>query len=256
MVVIYGNYPHTFANVVVNNPIKRHVADFWNFSHDRVEYDPRWEGVDQIFLINAAERRDRYDALLRELAAARAPLHRLTRIEAVRPQADRFIRRLRRDTRGQIGCLTSHLLAIRTALSAGFAHVLILEDDFCFTSDLDQHLDDLGAFFARGYDYLICLLATSKYGATEPVDDLLCRTFQECTNSAAYLISRAGLHEILPVFERALGRLQVGDHGSNAIDRCWSVLQPTGKFFVFRRKFGFQSASLSDIYGSVARYLD
>jgi hypothetical protein len=256
VVVIYGNYPHGFDNVVVNNPIKRHVADFWNFDHDRVEYDQRWRSVDHIFIINAAERRDRYDAVLRELVAARAPLHRLTRIEAVRPRRRRLGRRLRRDTLGQIGCLSSHLLALRAALAAGFAHTLVLEDDFCFTSDLEQHLADLGTFFERRYDYLICLLATSKYGAVEPIDDLVSRSFQECTNSAAYLISRAGLQAVLPVFERALERLRAGDHGSNAIDRCWSVLQPSGRFLVFRRKLGFQGASLSDIYGSIARYLD
>ena len=41
VVVVYGNYPHMFGNVVVNNPIRRHVADFWKFQHDRVESDPR-----------------------------------------------------------------------------------------------------------------------------------------------------------------------------------------------------------------------
>jgi hypothetical protein len=255
VVIIYGNYPHAFENVVVNNPIRRHVADFWDFAYDRVEYDERWEAVDRIFIINAAQRRDRYDAVLRELAQARAPLHRVTRIEAVQLRRRRLGRRLSRDQLGGIGCISSHIEALRAARSAGFAHTLILEDDFCFTSDLDQHLEDLGTFFARDYDYWICLLSTSKYGAVEPMDDLLARTYQECTNASAYLVSRPGLDSLLPVRESALVRLRKGERGISN-DMCWSVLQPSGKFFVFRRKFGFQVSSLSDIEGSIARYLD
>ncbi len=257
VVVIYGNYPHEFENVVVNNPIKRHVADFWKFTHDRVEYDERWECVDHIFVINSAERQDRYDDVLRELAAAKAPLQRLTRIDAIRVKPRRFGRRLRRDVLGQIGCISSHIAAVSAARDAGFAHALVLEDDFCFTSDLEQHLDDLATFFERRYDYLLCLLATSKYGAVEPVDDVVSRTFQECTNSAGYLISLTGTESLLPVFHGALARLKVGDDvGSNAIDRCWAVLQPSGRFLVFRRKFGFQTSSMSDIERNIARYLD
>jgi hypothetical protein len=47
-----------------------------------------------------------------------------------------------------------------------------------------------------------------------------------------------------------------GDTVLYAADRCWSVLQPSGKFFVFSRKFGFQAAGFSDIEGKITRYLD
>ena len=74
VVIIYGNYPHAFSNVIVNNPIDVHAADFWRFRHDRVESDTRWAGVDEIFIINVEERPDRLDSALRELTSARAPL--------------------------------------------------------------------------------------------------------------------------------------------------------------------------------------
>jgi hypothetical protein len=252
VVIIYGNYPHMFGNVVVNNPIKRHVADFWSLRHDRVEYDRRWDGVDQIFIINAAERRDRYDSVLRELASARAPFERVTRVLAFTTDPAETDQ-----VSGTIGCLQSHIQALRGAQSAQFGHILVLEDDFCFTSDLDVHLMDLRTFFERDYEYWVCLIATSKYGAVVPKDDLLSLSFQPCTNTGGYLVSREGLEHLLPVFEQALELLKAtGDCGSYAVDRCWAVLQPSEKFLVFRRKFGFQSSSFSDIERSISRYLD
>lgn len=252
VVIIYGNYPHMFGNVVVNNPIKRHVADFWTFRHECVESDGRWQSVDQIFVINVEGRHDRYDSVLRELATARAPLDRVTRVPAFTKEPGDISQ-----AGGQIACLRSHIETLRRAQAAQFDHVLVLEDDFCFTSDFEQHLTDLRSFFERSYEYWICLVATSKYGAIVPKDDLLSFSFQPCTNTGGYLVSREGAARLLPLFEQALERLILtGDCVANAVDRCWAVLQPSGKFLVFRRKFGFQVSSFSDIERSISRYLD
>ena len=252
VVIIYGNYPHMFGNVVANNPIRRHVADFWRFTHDNVESDPRWAGVDQIFVINMEERLDRYDSVLRELAAAKAPFDRVTRIAAEKPAAGEISQ-----LGGQLACLQSHIQTLRRAQAAGYENILVLEDDFCFTSDIDQHLTDLAAFFEQRYPYWICLIASSKYGAIEPKDDLVSLSFQRVTNTAGHLVSREGIEQLLPVFETSLGRLQtLRNCSTDSVDRCWAVLQSSGKFLVFRRKFGFQGASFSNIEQAVARYLD
>jgi len=253
LVIIYGNYPHIFGNVVVNNPIKRHVADFRRFEHDRVEYDARWDGIDRILVINMDGRRDRWDSVLRELATAGAPLDRVTRVSAIEPPAsgekDQAARTL--------ACLQSHTQALRMASDADLGTVLVLEDDFCFTSDTDQHLSDLSTFLDRDYDYLVCLIATSKYGAVVPLDDLVSQSYQECTNTGGYLVSAPGRVQLTQVFEDAARMLKkTGNTLAYAADRCWASLQPSGKFLVFSRKFGFQGATFSDIEQSVARYLD
>ena len=152
---------------------------------------------------------------------------------------------------------TSGTLRLRQGARGKRGHVLVLEDDFCFTSDLEQHLTDLASFFERGYPYWICLVATSKYGAIVPKDDLISLSFQRVTNTAGHLVSREGVERLLPVFETALEHLRTtGDCAANAVDRCWAVLQPSGKFLVFRRKFGFQASGFSDIERSISRYLD
>jgi GR25 family glycosyltransferase involved in LPS biosynthesis len=134
---------------------------------------------------------------------------------------------------------------------------LILEDDFSFTSDLEEHLTDLRMFLARNYDYWICLIATSKFGAIEPIDDLMARCHQPCTNTAGYLVSPSGRQQLIPIFARAAARLRdTKDVESYAVDRCWSLLQASGKFLVFRRKFGFQASSFSNLEARILRNLD
>jgi hypothetical protein len=252
VVIIYGNFPHSFANVVVNNPIRRHVASFGELPQDIVEFDPRWNGIARIVVINADHRADRYDAVMRELATARAPLDRVVRLPALieRPTRDSQVN-------GRIGCLKSHLAALQLAAPHSGEHVLILEDDFCFTSELETHLDDLGSFVERGYDYVVCLLATSKYGTIEPRDDLVSESRQPCTNATAYLVSGDHADRLVALRTEALaGLIATHDQERYANDRYWTLLGPEGMLLVFRRKMGFQASSFSDIEGRQSRYLD
>ncbi len=100
VVIVYGYFPHSFDNVVVNNPIRRHVGGFGDLPYDSAEADPRWSGIASIVIINADDRVDRYDAVMRELAMARAPLDRVFRQAAVFESNtdDPFVD-------GSIGCL-------------------------------------------------------------------------------------------------------------------------------------------------------
>ena len=252
-VIIYGNYPHYFDNLLLNKVSRRHVSWFWKLKHDRVESHHSWDPIDQIFIINKDSRIDRFDAILNELARARAPFDRITRISAITPEDDgkntAFI--------GTAGCLMSHIETLQCATALGKKNFLVLEDDFTFTNDIALHLCNLKTFFSREYDYWICLLATSKYGLIVQKDDLLSYTLQPCTNAAGYLISQSGIEQLLPVWKSALSRMnKTLDYQNNAADRCWAVLQKSGKFLVFRNKMGFQASSYSNIESNIARYFD
>ena len=83
------------------------------------------------------------------------PFDRVTRIEAVKPGPGNHSQ-----LDGSVACLCSHIETLRRALDAGYRNILVLEDDFCFTSDLEQHLTDLAVFFERSYPYWVCLIAT------------------------------------------------------------------------------------------------
>lgn len=250
IVICYGDYPHDVSNLVFNNPIRRHLKYFWNLTHDRVEYDSIWDPIDAIYIINLTEREDRYIETLRELRRMAAPLDRVHRFSAIKYKSNDFFT-------GTLGCAKSHLSVIRSALEKGYHNILVLEDDFCFTEDLTTHRESLKTFFERKYSYDVCLLATSKYYRTEDHDDLLKRSYQECTTCAGYLLSAEGMAKLIPIWDASLPKLlETRDTNKYACDRSWSVLQKDNKFFIFKPKMGFQRPNYSSITGTTTFYMD
>ena len=196
-------------------------------------------------------RPDRFYSTLRELARVNFPLDRVVRHPGHVPPPTGG-----RALDGAIGCLTSHLQVVSRARAEDHRHVLVLEDDFGFLDDIGRVRDDVAQFFARGYAYDVCLLATSKHGRIDPMDDLVSLTRQPCTNTAGHFVSRDGLGRLQACFAESLEGLKAtGDIVKHAVDRCWRPLQGE-RFLVFKRRLGFQLPGFSDIEGEIVGYFD
>ena len=262
--ILFGNFAPSFKSLVIHNPMLRSFRDFGDFRFDRVESHRCWSGIDRIFIINREDRPDRLYSCMRELVRMGAPLDRIERFSAciergLPPLATcllAWLRRLRiRHLRGTLGCLRSHLEVSRIAQARDLHRILVVEDDFCFSDDLEEHQRALGLFIERGYDFDVCLLSTTREGLIEPFDDLVSRSRQSCTNTSAYLVSREGLSKLVACFSEALHRLRkTADTRRYAADRCWTRLQGD-RFLVFKNNLGFQLPGYSDIEGSIADYL-
>lgn len=266
LVFIFGNYPPSFGGLIINNPIRRNVLDFKHFEFDSIESNQCWDQVSRIFIINRDDRPDRFYSCLRELARMEAPFQRITRFSAcVDPFSQTRLGRLalkyipkvrNKRLHATIGCLRSHLTIIQTAQEQGLDNVLVLEDDFCFTDDIQNHQDSLRQFFDRRYAFDICLLSTSKHGLIVPNDDLTSFVRQPVTSTSGYFVSREGMPKLAACFSEALRALvKSGDTERFAADRCWTELQGD-RFLVFKDRLGFQSPSYSDIEGGIAAYFD
>jgi GR25 family glycosyltransferase involved in LPS biosynthesis len=257
LVIVFGSYPHQFNNLVSNNPIKRDVTDFWKFTFDDVEFACCWNDVDVIIIINIEERFDRYYSILRELVRLRAPLHKVRRVSAIVPNHRDLITAKTNHLNGTIGCLSSHIAANRMIKDSDAKNALILEDDFIFTTETGAIKKQIATFFARKYDYSICLLGSSKYGERVPLDDLVSASFQPVTNAEAYFVSRTGVVELLGCFDEALRLLkEERDPSKYAADRYWTILQDGARFLVFTDKLGFQAPSFSDIDRRYTAFFD
>jgi GR25 family glycosyltransferase involved in LPS biosynthesis len=249
VILSYGSYPHCRDNLPWSRKIFRHALYSDTVELDRFECDPCWSAVSQIYVLNLAERRDRLTEIMAELCRMSAPLDRVTRYTAQREEITGD-----HNADANIGATKNHLFAVRDFLARPEGrHCLILEDDLTFSSHVERHKKDLRLFFERNYDYDVCLIAASKYWEMRPFDDLLSRSFQKCTTTAGYLLSRSGAQKILPLFEEGLaGLLRTKDTTTYAVDRYWSRIQGDQKFFVFNEKFGYQRPS----YSSITRQID
>jgi hypothetical protein len=242
IVIVYGAYPDWYLALPCTNKLYRHVSLFQKKTHDVVEYDPVWEPVDIIYILNLEERVDRYYETLLTLASVRAPLHRIHHYKAKKDGLPPYV-----------GATKNHVDVVDHFRTSGHKHCLILEDDILFT-DRSSVQSALRDFYAKDYDYNICFLSLSKIGRREPYDALIGQTFQACTTSSAYFLSSSTAQNVYTVLSDGLTKMiETGDHHTFCVDRYWSCLP---KLYYFRKKLAFQRPSYSNLTRGVSAHLD
>lgn len=251
LIVVYGNYHHGHNNLPYSNKIWRHPLYFNNLVHTSVEYAPAWESIGQIYILGLEERKDRYQEILAELCRMQAPLDRIYHYVAQRETVtgNKMIDIYAGATKNH-GDVAEHFL------NSSHLHCLVLEDDVTFSADWQGNLERLQLFFEREYDYEVCLLNSSKYHEIREHDDLLLRSYQECTTTSAYLLSRSGAAKALFYFRDGYEKILASQNTYYVCDRYWAEMQKGNKFFLFRTKFGYQRCNYSSITGQVDCHFD
>lgn len=254
-VVCYGNYPHDIYNLPHSeqpNKVYRHAIYKDLLKHDFFEYHPCWDKIDQIYILNLKTRKDRWMSILVELCNMGAPLdkvyHYLAPIETVtgNKTVDKYL-----------GATKNHLDVVDHFLQNNFDYCLVLEDDLTFTTDISRHQKDLQEFFDREYDFDVCMISGSKYHELKPHDDLLVKSYQECTTTSGYILHKKTASNVRECFREGYDKLkETGQHHIYVCDRYWSKLQKDGKFFLFKRKFGYQRANYSSITETIDCHFD
>lgn len=251
LVIVYGNYHHAHNNLPYTNKIWRHPLYYQDVVCDRFEYHPAWEAIGIIFIIGLEDRLDRYQEMLAELCRMRAPLDRIYRYIAKKESitGDRFID-------SYAGATKNHADVTEHFLKTSHLNCLILEDDVTFTADIKGNLERLQLFFDRNYDYEVCLLNSSKYHRIAEHDDLLLKSYQDCTTTSAYLLSRNGAERALFYFRDGYQKLIQYRNTYYVCDRYWHEMQKDDKFFLFRTKFGYQRVNYSSLTGRTECHFD
>ena len=251
LVIVYGNYHHAHNNLPYTNKIWRHPLYYQDVICDRFEYHPAWESIGVIYIINLKDRVDRYQESLSELCRMQAPLNRIhhyiAKKEAV--TGDHFID-------SHAGATKSHGNVTELFLNSPHLHCLVLEDDVTYTADIKGNLERLKLFFDRNYDYEVCLLNASKYHRIAEHDDLLLKSYQECTTCSAYLLSRQGAERALFYFRDGYQKLLQYRNTYYVCDRYWHEMQKDDKFFLFHTKFGYQRINYSSTTGLTECHFD
>ena len=108
------------------------------------EYNPCWEPVSTIYILNLEHRRDRYLNILVELCRVQAPLNRIFHYKA---QKTSYTGNRTQDA--YIGATNNHLDAVSHFINTGNKYSLILEDDITFISDTNQIYKAITDFFSN-----------------------------------------------------------------------------------------------------------
>lgn len=243
IVIVYGPYPDWHHELPYSRKLFRHVSLFEHMNHNIVEYDPAWEPVDKIYILNLEERHDRYCDILMSLASVGAPLHRIYHYKA----------KAGGDLHPYAGATKNHVDVVDHFCKSGLKHCLILEDDIMFI-DKPSVLSTLREFYSKPRDYTICFLSLSKTGRREPYNELLGQTFQKCTTSSGYFLQSTTAQTVSSVLSEGFNKmLETGDYHNYCVDRYWCSLP---NLFYFRKKLGFQRPSYSNTTRKVTAHLD
>lgn len=249
IIVCYGSYCHTHECLPGSNRVIRHPIYEPSITHDKWEFDLCWSQIGPIYIANLKERRDRFMEVLCELAKMGAPL-----CNVVHYQCSKETVTGDKKLDSYIGATKNHVDMIEMFIKNGEENCLILEDDFTFNCNLEDHKEDLTKFFEKEYDFNIAFVSYSKYHNILQKDELMLISKQECTTSSGYILSKKTVSNVYDVVKEGYDLLvKTGDHGRYCIDRYWAKMD---KLLLFKRKFGYQRPNYSSITGAIDCHFD
>jgi GR25 family glycosyltransferase involved in LPS biosynthesis len=248
-IIQYGEYPHTYECLPRLNSriIYRHPLYFNQVKHDLVESHKCWDKINQIYILNLIERKDRYMTLLVELCRVHAPLHKIYHYKA---KKDEFLKNRKIDA--YIGATKNHLDVVNHFIDNRLSYCLILEDDITFISNINRVWNHIEQIFIRPYNFDICFIAYSKYGEIKEFDDLLSISYQDCTTSSAYILNLENANKIQECLNTGfIEMLKGGSPFIYCCDRYWKKIQKDNKMYVLTEKCAYQHVSHSDIVNNI-----
>ncbi len=249
IVIYYGNYPDDYMSLPQSNRIYINTLYKDNIHVDEFKSADCWKMIDKIFIMGLENEFERTNDTILQLALMNAPLNKIHLYKAKKDNELTDI---------YIGATKNHLDCLQIMIDSNYDTCLFLEDDFIFTSLVEENKKKLLSFFERKYDYDICFLSASKYHKREDLDDLLMLSKQICTTSSGYLVNKRNIKKVYHIVNEGYKLLIENKEQSHlyCIDRYWTKLQSDNRVFIFKNKLGFQKPSKSKITGKLNCELD
>jgi len=196
--------------------------------------------IDHIFYINLDRRTDRKQEMEQELERMSLTAERFSAIECPPPM-------------GILGCGKSHLQVIKMAKERGYKNVLILEDDFIFTTDRATFDKTVAQLFEESVDFDVCFISYNLLREQSSDIPFLKRALESNTASG-YIVNAKYYDTMINLYEWAMPLLEsTREHWHYANDQCWTHLQDRDKWYCIQPRLGIQSAGFSD---NSSRFID
>jgi GR25 family glycosyltransferase involved in LPS biosynthesis len=252
IVIIIGDYPVSKESLVISNPMRRNYRWALKFQYDHFEGHECWDNIDIINVINSDNRPDRLFDILKEFKKMGVPLNKVYRQSAITDSStgNPYVN-------GLVGCFKSHLSILNRLKDVDFNNIAVFEDDFTFSEPIEENQNSLIKFFNGHYGHEVLLLSTSAEGSIVKRDELVSNSYQPCTTTSGFILSKKGLERVLPLWQKANDMLiATWNFNVYACDRYWALIQGDNSMFTFNRKLGYQRPSFSQTSKTLAYNLD
>lgn len=199
-----------------------------------------FEFVEKVIYINLNERTDRRKAVEKELAWL-FPDEKVERFAAVRTKM------------GGIGCGLSHIGVLERAKAAGWANVLVVEDDLQWidenVAEAEEAIYKIVTDMSDGWD-VILLSGTSAECSPEG-------RVHSCQSATCYLVNAAYYDTLIATLKEGVENLiRTGDWKTYANDQFWKRLQQRDRWWLSLPMACVQRPDFSDIEGCNVDYRD
>jgi GR25 family glycosyltransferase involved in LPS biosynthesis len=227
---------------------KKYKTRYEGFEASYQPYNGGINKVDQILFINLDNRKDRLDAITKQLKSVGVDMEKVHRIPAHYTPGN-----------GHLGCAKSHLDAIKYAQENNFENVLVFEDDFKFNTDLEttnQLFNDLFKVNVREWDIVMLSYANEK---TKETKYPFLKKVLEASTSSGYIINKSYYQVLIKTFEKCVNNMSSErTSGVNweqwALDQVWKENQKEDRWFSFNPLIGKQDDQLVSSIQATTNY--
>lgn len=202
---------------------------------NNISNDSFLDKIDQIYFINLEKRKDRLEQIEEEIKKISPNLEKVTRINAVEKEI------------GAIGCGLSHIKVLEDAIKNDYKQIIVLEDDFEFTKNIEEINYQINFLLTKVEDYNICSLSANINSSRFFKGDI--HTALNIQTTSGYIIHKRFYQDLIDNFSEAVHIMNKSYRYAQAeIDQHWKKLQgKDSKFYVFRPTLGKQRSGYSDI---------
>ena len=197
-----------------------------------------------IYFINLDKRLDRKRDFLKQFDSVKFNKNNIIRIQAI----EHII--------GTLGCLSSHIKALRQALNDNYPYTIICEDDFTFKNQELDFENLLVNLINSKIDWDVMLLSQNCGLISSTIDNNICKIENSQTTSG-YIIKKSYINTLLSLFEKLYELTK--DYKEKpphrlTIDIYWKKLQKTDRWYITNPILGYQRMSYSDIEKRITDY--
>lgn len=201
------------------------------------------QNVHKVLYINLESRKDRKKEFLSNFPSYDPNSNIIERIDAIYEPDN-----------GALGCLKSHIKALKYASTLNTPYVLIAEDDL-YIKDMNYAVNSIKNFFENFHNWDVLMLSINLiYSDPTNVDGII--RVKSAQTTAGYLIKKSYISKILFIYERDLDNYNKTQKWSDlyCTDQSWKELQKIDLWYSFNPIIAIQRKSYSDIQKGVVDY--